>query len=70
MTLEQARKMRDGVLKGDSAIAKAWKELISGEPSAIPSDTSPQEGSPDTAKERREKGISALVTEEEDTEGW
>ncbi len=32
LTLEQARKMRDGVLKGDSAIAQAWKELIGGPP--------------------------------------
>ncbi len=31
MTLAHARKMRDGVLKGDSVIAQAWKELISGE---------------------------------------
>ena len=37
MTLAQARKMRDGVLKGDSAIARAWKELITGE-AAAPSD--------------------------------
>ncbi len=28
MSIQQARKMRDGVLKGDSAIAQAWKELI------------------------------------------
>ena len=28
MTMKQARAMRDGVLKGDSSIAKAWKELL------------------------------------------
>ncbi len=38
MTMEQARKMRDGVLKGDSAIAAAWKELIDSEPATGPAD--------------------------------
>lgn len=32
MTLKQARAMRDGILKGDSAMAVAWKELLGGEP--------------------------------------
>ncbi|MEE9198067.1 MAG: hypothetical protein V3U45_07965 [bacterium] len=31
MTIEQARKMVAGTLKGDSAMAQAMKELISGE---------------------------------------
>ncbi len=30
MKLEQARKMRDGLLKGDSVMAQAWKELLDG----------------------------------------
>ncbi len=30
MKLSQARKMRDGLLKGDSVMAQAWKELLDG----------------------------------------
>ena len=47
MTLAQARKMRDGVLKGDSAIARAWKELLTGEAAAseVSSRASPQAAS-------------------------
>ena len=36
ISIEQARKMRDGILKGDSAIAQAWKELIGSPESSIP----------------------------------
>lgn len=32
MKLSQARKMRDGLLKGDSVMAQAWKELLDGSP--------------------------------------
>ncbi len=34
MDLEHARKMRDGLLKGDSVMAQAWKELLSDDKSS------------------------------------
>ena len=63
MTLAQARKMRDGVLKGDSAIARAWKELITGEaaPEVL---TSPLEASPG------ERGTHTLATLKAREEAW
>ena len=65
MTLEQARKMRDGVLKGDSAIAQAWKELITGE-AATPSaaDTSSPAASPG------ERGAHTLASLKAQAEAW
>ncbi len=45
MTLAQARKMVAGTLKGDSAMAQAMKELITGEAVEDLGDTSPQAAS-------------------------
>ncbi len=36
MDLAHARKMRDGLLKGNSVMAQAWKELISGDQPSSP----------------------------------
>ena len=62
MTLEQARKMRDGVLKGDSAIARAWKELISGDVAPPPQDSSPATSS--------DRGAATLASMRAREEAW
>ncbi len=43
MKLEQARKMRDGLLKGDSVMAQAWKELLDGSTGTKPLDERAEE---------------------------
>ncbi len=60
MTMKQARAMRDGTLKGDSNIAKAWKELITGE--AAPEDSTPSAASPE---ERGEKTLARFQAQDE-----
>lgn len=57
MTMEQARKMVKGTLKGNSAMARAIKELISGE--AAPEVSSPTDG------ERGAKTVAALRARDE-----
>lgn len=71
MTLEQARKMRDGILKGDSAMSQAWKELLGGEPLAQAAQAvvaSAEEQ--DTDKERKALGLPTREELAVDTEGW
>lgn len=68
MHIEQARKMRDGLLKGDSVMAQAWKELLG----QVPEGSAP-EGSDweeiskaeGTDKERLALGIPLRDEEEE-----
>lgn len=70
MSMKQARALRDGTLKGDSNLAKAWRELIEG---GATEDVGPfvtDEESTDTAAERAALGIPPRVDVEEDTEGW
>ena len=62
MTMKQARAMRDGTLKGDSAIARAWKELITGE--AAPEDSTP------SAASSEERGAHTLARLKAQEEGW
>ena len=62
MTMKQARAMRDGVLKGDSAIAKAWQELITGE-AASPSLEDTTSASPGDRGERTLARMRALQDE-------
>lgn len=62
MTLAQARKMRDGVLKGDSAIAQAWKELISGEAASEPAT--------EAEADAEERGYATLERFKARDEGW
>ncbi len=51
MKLSQARKMRDGLLKGDSVMAQAWKELLDG---------STGTDSPDEDVSSEERGLRTL----------
>ena len=63
MKLSQARKMRDGLLKGNSVMAQAWKELITGEaPSVTPTTSSP--ASPG------ERGIHTAASLKSNAESW
>ena len=64
MTLEQARKMVKGTMKGDSAMKKAIEELISGE--AAPEDTT----SPPPAASPDERGARTLAMIHAYDEGW
>jgi len=59
MTMKQARAMRDGTLKGDSAIARAWKELISGEAAPAMADSPSSPGSPDNDAEHQLASLKA-----------
>jgi len=60
MHIEQARKMRDGLLKGNSVMAQAWKELLDQVPEGTPpegefwEEISKTEG---TERERKALGI-------------
>ena len=56
--------MRDGVLKGDSAIAQAWKELISGEVPAAATATDAVAASPG------ERGAHTAASLKAATESW
>lgn len=70
--------MRDGLLRGDTVMARAWKELIPGHEAQAPAGTVPSGPSrtsaefddPDTMEERKALGIPLLKTEADDTEGW
>ena len=64
MSMKQARALRDGILKGDSNIAKAWREMISGEVAASSESLSSEAASPDTATERKALGIPEVEIEE------
>ena len=76
MHIDQARKMRDGLLKGDTVMARAWKELLPGYGGSSDSDVSPDSPSPgssenpDTTEERKALGIPPIHGSEEDSEGW
>ncbi len=68
MHIEQARAMRDGLLKGDSVMAQAWKELLG----QVPEGQAPDESSWEeisktegTAKERLALGIPTIDEEVE-----
>lgn len=63
MTLKQARAMRDGVLKGNSVMAKAWKELITGEAAVAPT----SEASPSSPGDR---GTHTLASLKAQAESW
>ena len=69
ITLKQARAMRDGILKGDSEMAKAWKELIEGGASEDVGPFVVDEADPDTSKERKALGIPPRP-EPVETEGY
>ncbi len=58
MTLEQARKMRDGVLKGDSAIAQAWKEILPDSRAVV----EPQEASSEEVDDRGQTALDMKET--------
>lgn len=62
MKLSQARKMRDGLLKGDTVMAQAWKELISGEAAS--------DVSAEPAASSDERGAHTLANLKEQAEGW
>ncbi len=66
MKLEQARKMRDGLLKGNSVMAQAWKELITGAPAASPADEGGLRAAPSTG----ERGAHTIASMKAKEEGW
>ncbi len=61
MKLSQARKMRDGLLKGDSVMAQAWKELLDGR---VGTDT------PDEQPDSGERGAHTLASMKSRQESW
>ncbi len=63
MKLSQARKMRDGLLKGDSVMAQAWKELLDGRTGTDSPDVQP-EPSPD------ERGFHTAANWKAKSEAW
>ncbi len=68
MSLKQARAMRDGILKGDSAMSQAWKEILGQVPEGSPPDASSWEEiskAEGTDKERLALGIPLPDEEEE-----
>ena len=64
MTLEQARKMVAGTLKGDSAMSKAIQELITGEAASAEADTSLP------AASSGERGSHTVASFRAHDEGW
>ena len=67
MTMKQARAMRDGILKGDSAMAQAWKELLGGSAGGSASAATTGSSLPASTGERGEKTIARFKAAEE---GW
>lgn len=63
MTMKQARAMRDGTLKGDSAISRAWKELISG---GVASEAAQPEG----ASSDNERGAHTIASWKAQMDAW
>ncbi len=63
MKLSQARKMRDGLLKGDSVMAQAWKELLDGRTGT---DTPDEQGEIDPS----EQGAHTVASWNAKQEGW
>ena len=65
MTLEQARKMVAGTMKGDSAMKEAIKELITGE--AVPIEAS---AASSPAASPGERGTHTLASLKAQQEAW
>jgi len=70
MHIEQARKMRDGLLKGNSVMAQAWKELLGGIPSGEAPDGTDWEEIGKTEGTERERKALGIPTQDEPEESF
>ncbi len=70
MHIEQARKMRDGLLKGDSVMAQAWKELLGQVPEGTPPEGTDWEQIGKTEGTERERKALGVPPQDEPEESF